>query len=359
MTRLTRADLDGLPNYVPGRSVADLARELGIGEAIKLASNEVPFGPLPGVADAVGEAILQSHRYPDMGVLELRDKLAGHYGVPAERIVTGCGSVALAEHLVKATCLPGDEIVYSWRSFEAYPIIGATAGALSVKVPNTAGHGHDLTAMSAAITDRTRLLIVCNPNNPTGTSVRKDELDRFLDDVPGDVLVILDEAYREFVTDEQVPDGIATYGDRPNVVVLRTLSKAWGLAGLRVGFLVAQPEVAAAIRKVVTPFSTSLVAQAAALAALDAEDEVRRRCAIVITERDRVTEALRKLSMDVPTSQSNFVWLPLGDGAAAFGAACESRGVIVRTFQPDGVRVTIGTPEENDAFLAAAEAAPA
>ncbi|UQU65309.1 histidinol-phosphate transaminase [Couchioplanes caeruleus] len=357
MSRLTRADLDALPAYVPGRNVADLVRELGLAEAIKLASNEVPFGPLPGVAEAVATAVTQSHRYPDMGVVELRDKLADRYGVSPDRIVTGCGSVALAEHLVKATCLPGDEIVYAWRSFEAYPIISAGAGATSVRVPNTPGHGHDLPAMADAITDRTRLAIVCNPNNPTGTSVRRAELDRFLDAVPNDVLVVLDEAYREFVTDDQVPDGLETYGDRPNVVVLRTLSKAWGLAGLRIGFLVGQPEVAAAIRKVLTPFSTSLVAQAAALAALDAEDEVRRRCAIVISERERVTEALRKLLPDVPSSQSNFVWLPLGDQAAAFGAACEKRGIIVRPFQGDGVRVTIGTPEENDAFLAAAEAA--
>ncbi|MEU8229847.1 histidinol-phosphate transaminase [Actinoplanes sp. NPDC048967] len=357
MSRLTRADLEALPAYVPGRSVADLARELGIAEAIKLASNEVPFGPLPGVPEAVAAAMTRSHRYPDMGVLELRDRLAERYGVSPDRIVTGCGSVALAEHLAKATCLPGDEIVYSWRSFEAYPIISAGVGATSIRVPNTPGHGHDLAAMAEAITDRTRLVLVCNPNNPTGTSVRKAELDRFLDAVPSDVLVVLDEAYREFVTDDQVPDGLVTYGDRPNVVVLRTLSKAWGLAGLRIGYLVAQPEVAAAIRKVLTPFSTSLVAQAAALAALDAEQEVVRRCALVISERERVTEALRKLYPDVPASQANFVWLPLGDQAMAFGAACEQRGVIVRPFQGDGVRITIGTPEENDALLAAAEAA--
>jgi histidinol-phosphate aminotransferase len=357
MSRLTRADLEALPAYVPGRSVADLARELGIAEAIKLASNEVPFGPLPGVPEAVAAAMTQSHRYPDMGVLELRDRLAERYGVSPDRIVTGCGSVALAEHLAKATCLPGDEIVYSWRSFEAYPIISAGVGATSIRVPNTPGHGHDLPAMAEAITDRTRLVLVCNPNNPTGTSVRKAELDRFLDAVPSDVLVVLDEAYREFVTDDEVPDGLVSYGDRPNVVVLRTLSKAWGLAGLRIGYLVAQPEVAAAIRKVLTPFSTSLVAQAAALAALDAEQEVVRRCALVISERERVTEALRKLHPDVPASQANFVWLPLGDQAMAFGAACEKRGVIVRPFPGDGVRITIGTPEENDALLAAAEAA--
>ncbi|GAA2193116.1 histidinol-phosphate transaminase [Micromonospora lupini] len=354
--RLTRADLDALPNYVPGRSPADLARELGLPEAIKLASNEVPYGPLPGVVEAVTEAVTTSHRYPDMGVVALRDALAQRYGVDADRIATGCGSVALAEHLVRATCLPGDEVLYSWRSFEAYPIIAATSGATSVRVPNDAGHGHDLAAMAAAVTDRTRMILVCNPNNPTGTAVRRAELDRFLDAVPDDVLVVIDEAYREFVTDAEVPDGL-DYLNRPNVAVLRTLSKAWGLAGLRIGWLVAQPVVAAAIRKVVTPFSTSTAAQAGALAALTQADEMERRCALVVAERDRVTEALRKFVPDVPTSQANFVWLPLGDRAVAFGKACEARGVIVRPFAGDGVRVTIGTPTENDAFLAAAEAA--
>jgi histidinol-phosphate aminotransferase len=371
MSRLTRADLDALPSYVPGRSPADLAREVGLPEAVKLASNEVPYGPLPGVVEAIAQAATGVHRYPDMGVVALREKLAQRYGVPADRIATGCGSVALCEHLVRVACLPGDEVVYSWRSFEAYPIIAATAGATSVRVANTAGHAHDLAAMAAAVTERTRVVLVCNPNNPTGTAIRRAELDEFLAAVPETVLVVLDEAYREFVTDPDVPDGITAYGDRPNVVVLRTLSKAWGLAGLRVGYLVAQPEVAAAVRKVVTPFSTSGVAQAAALAALDATAEVRRRCELVIAERDRVTESVRKLvpsrtgtwdgaiqdRLSVPETQANFVWLPLGDRSAAFGAACEARGVIVRPFQGDGVRVTIGTPAENDAFLTAAESA--
>jgi len=357
MTKLTRADLEALPSYVPGRSPADLARELGLSEAIKLASNEVPYGPLPGVVEAVTEAASGVHRYPDMGVVALRATLAERHDVAPERIATGCGSVALCEHLARATCLPGDEILYSWRSFEAYPIIAATTGATSVRVPNDAGHGHDLAAMAAAVTDRTRMILVCNPNNPTGTSIRRTDLDRFLDAVPDDVLVVLDEAYREFVTDSGVPDGLRVYGDRPNVVVLRTLSKAWGLAGLRVGFLIAQPEVAAAVRKVVTPFSTSAVAQAAALAALAQQEEVNRRCALVVAERDRLGEAVRKLGVDVPDSQANFIWLPLGERSAAFGASCESRGVIVRPFPGDGVRVTVGTPAENDAFLTAAEAA--
>ncbi len=342
MSRLTRPDLDALPAYVPGRTIPG---------SIKLASNEVPYGPLPGVLEAITEAAAGVHRYPDMGVVALRDALAERLGVAPERIATGCGSVALAEHLFRATCLPGDEAVYSWRSFEAYPIIAATSGATSVKVPNTAEHGHDLPAMAAAVTGKTRIIMVCNPNNPTGTALRKPELDAFLDAVPEDVLVVLDEAYREFVTDPSVPDGLVTYGDRPNVVVLRTLSKAWGLAGLRIGYLVASPEVAAAVRKVVTPFSASLLAQAAALAALRASDEMSRRAALVINERERVLTAVRKIFPEVPESQANFVWLPLGDRSAAFAEACERGGVIVRPFQGDGVRVTIGTPEENDAFL--------
>jgi histidinol-phosphate aminotransferase len=345
---LTRADLAALPSYVPGRSVPG---------AIKLASNEVPYGPLPGVVEALTAAAAGVHRYPDMGVVALRETLAGRCGVDPDRVATGCGSVALAEHLVRATCLPGDEVMYAWRSFEAYPIISATAAATSVRVPNLPDHGHDLAAMAAAVNDRTRLIFVCNPNNPTGTAVRRAALDTFLDAVPASVLVVLDEAYREFVTDPDVPDGLAAHGDRPNVAVLRTLSKAWGLAGLRIGYLIAPDEVAAAVRKVVTPFSTSGAAQAAALAALEAGDEMARRVALVVAERERVLAAVRKLVPEVPETQANFVWLPIGDRAVPFAQACESARVIVRAFAGDGVRVTIGTPDENDTFLAAAEAA--
>jgi histidinol-phosphate aminotransferase len=347
MRRLTRPDLDALPSYVPGRTVPG---------AIKLASNEVPYGPLPGVVEAITAAAGAANRYPDMGVVALRETLAERHGVHTDHITTGCGSVALAECLVRASCLPGDEVLYSWRSFEAYPILTASAAATSVRVPNTPEHGHDLSAMAAAVTDRTRLIFICNPNNPTGTAVRRDPLDAFLDAVPDDVLVVLDEAYREFVTDASVPDGLIAYGERPNVVVLRTLSKAWGLAGLRVGYLIAAPDVAAAVRKVVTPFSTSAAAQAAALAALREQAEVKRRVTLVVAERDRLLSALRKLVPDVPDSQANFVWLPLGAGAAEFAGACERANVIVRPFAGDGVRVTVGLPDENDAFLAAAEA---
>ena len=343
MRALTRPDLAALPAYVPGRSTPG---------AIKLSSNEVPYGPLPGVVEAIAEAASHANRYPDMGVLALRGALASRLDVDPDRVVTGCGSVALAEHLTRAACLPGDEVVYSWRSFEAYPIICSTTGARSARVPNTPEHGHDLPAMAAAIGPQTRLVLVCTPNNPTGTALLRPEIDAFLDRVPSDVLVAFDEAYREFVTDPGVPDCLTAYGERPNVAVLRTFSKAWGLAGLRVGYLVAAPEVAAAVQKVLTPFSTSAPAQAAALAALDAEDEMTTRVARVVAERDRMLVAVQKVLPDVPASQANFVWLPLGERASEFGAVCERSGVIVRPFAGDGVRVTIGTPGENDAFLA-------
>ena len=224
-----------------------------------------------------------------------------------------------------------------------------------MRVPNTAGHGHDLTAMAAAITDRTRVVIVCNPNNPTGTACRREELDRFLDAVPDDVLVVLDEAYREFVTDPEVPDGLVEYGDRPNVVVLRTLSKAWGMAGLRCGWLVAAPEVAEAVRKVLTPFSTNMLAQAAALAALASADEMRRRVELILTERRRLLPLIRELVPAVPDTQSNFSGCRSTTRPASARRA-RAHGVIVRPF-PEGVRVTIGTPEENDTFLTAAREA--
>jgi histidinol-phosphate aminotransferase len=307
------------------------------------------------VAKAVAAAVSGSHRYPDMAVVALRERLADMLAVGYERVATGCGSVGLAEHLATATCQHGDEIVFAWRSFEAYPIIAAAVGATAVRVPNGPGHGHDLPAMARAIGGRTRLVFVCNPNNPTGTAVREPELSEFLDAVPPDVLVVLDEAYREFVTDPAVPDGLVAFGDRPNVVVLRTLSKAWGLAGLRVGYLVAAAEVAETVRKVITPFSVSGVAQAAALAALDAGREMRRRAKLVVAERERVEQAVRSLLPQVPPSQANFVWLPLaGPRATELAAACEAEGVIVRPFAGDGVRVTIGTPDENDAFMAVA-----
>lgn len=354
MSAYTRVDLAQLPDYVPGRSIPG---------AIKLASNEVSAGPLPSVVAAITEAATGVNRYPDSGAGALVARLARRFGVDESHLAVGCGSVTLCQQLVQATCQDGDEVVFGWRSFEAYPIVAHVVGATGVRVPNTADHRLDLPAMLAAITPRTRLVFVCTPNNPTGTALTEPELRSFLDAVPPDVLVVIDEAYREFVDDPDVPDGIAATTaawarGRHNVAVLRTFSKAYGLAGLRVGYCVAPEPVAAALRKVFVPFSVNSVAQAAAIASLDAEDELMARCKQVVAERARVRSELLALGYAVPPTQANFVWLPLGERTAEFNEHCLNHKVIVRAFAGDGARVTIGDGAENDAFLAAARSFP-
>jgi histidinol-phosphate aminotransferase len=344
-----RVDLDTLPSYVAGRTVPD---------AVKLSSNEAPGGPLPSVAKAIAEAATEVNRYPDIAVTELSHRLADKLSLPAERIAVGCGSVALCQQLVQALCAPGEEVVFAWRSFEAYPIVTRIAAAADVQVSIDATYTHDLEAMLAAITPRTRLVFVCNPNNPTGTAVRRDELVRFLDAVPSNVLVALDEAYCEYVSDPEVPDGLELLRDRENIAVLRTFSKAYGLAGLRVGYLAGPAAIAEAVRKVYVPFSVNRLAQRAAMACLDAEDELLARCAETRAERDRVRAELLKIGYEVPESQANFVWLPLGERTTEFAEHALANKVVVRTFAPDGVRVTIGWPEENDLFLQAAQTFP-
>ncbi|MCH7229488.1 histidinol-phosphate transaminase [Glycomyces sp. L485] len=342
MTKPLREDLGSIPLYVPGKALPD---------AVKLSSNEVPYGPLPGVADAVAEAAGQVHRYPDLAVVRLRDALAERLGVDAERITTGTGSVALIGHLMQSIADPGCDVVYSWRSFEAYPIAATVAGLSSVQVPNTPDHRHDIPAMAKSIGPDTRAVIVCSPNNPTGRTTTTAELDELFDAVDESVLVVVDEAYREFVTDPDSPDALERYGDRPNAVIFRTFSKAWGLAGLRVGYMIARPEVAATVRKCVIPFAVNNVAQAAASAALEAEDEMRRRVGLVVAERERMLEAVREIVPEVPDSQANFFWLPLGEDSVRFAAHCEERGILVRPFAGDGVRVTLGLPGDNEAIL--------
>jgi histidinol-phosphate aminotransferase len=355
-----RPAVQALPPYRPGRNPADLAREIGVDRAVKLASNEVAFPPLPAVVEALAAAAGETNRYPDNGAVVLTRALADRYGVDPAQVVPGCGAVTLCQQLAQAYNDPGTSLAFAWRSFEMYPLLAQVAGARPVMVPLTPGRPdgpadtHDLEALAAAIDDTTRLVFVCNPNNPTGTAVRRADLERFLDAVPPSTLVVLDEAYREFVTDPDVPDGLEIMRGRPNVALLRTFSKAWGLAGLRVGYLIAEdPAVADAVRRTHVPFSVSMLAQAAAVAALASEDEVRSRCAAVVAERDRLTAGLRERGLDVADSQANFVWLPVGEQAAGLAAALEARAVITRPFAGEGIRVTVGTPEEDDVFLAA------
>ncbi|WP_371405862.1 histidinol-phosphate transaminase [Kribbella sp. NBC_00662] len=347
-----RACLDDVAAYKPGRPPARTDGR----PTYKLSSNENPYPPLPGVLAAATEAAAQMNRYPDMGCVELLDALSARFGVPVSDLAVGTGSVALLYHLLQATVSEGDEVVYAWRSFEAYPIAVQLTGATSVQVPLTADARHDFKAMEAAITDRTKVVLVCTPNNPTGPVVRRDELLAFLDVVPSNVLVVLDEAYREFVRDADVVDGVEVYRDRPNVVVMRTFSKAYGLAGFRVGYAIGHPPVVAAIRKCALPFGVSYVAQSAAIASLAVEEELLERVDALVLERTRVVGELRAAGWDVPETETNFVWLDLGDDTVRFAEAVQAEGVSVRPFPGDGVRVTIGETEANDLFLGVARA---
>ena len=347
-----RSVLDKFAPYRPGKESAT-----SDGRSYKLSSNESPYGPLPSVLKVIAEAAGSINRYPDNGAADLTEAIAGRYGVPASHVAVGCGSVGVAQQLLEAVAEPGAEVMYAWRSFEAYPYLSDLASATSVRVP-LRDEALDLPAMAAAVTERTRLIFVCTPNNPTGTVVHRHELEEFMGRVPQDCLVVLDEAYSEYVRDPEAPDGMTLYRDRPNVAVLRTFSKAYGLAGLRVGFLVGHESVAEAVRKTMLTFSVNALAQAAAVASLAAEAELLDRVDTVVKERDRVRDELLGQGWSVPPTEANFVWLRLGEDTADFAGACDQAGISVRPFAGEGARVSIGDHEANDAFLAVARGYP-
>lgn len=347
-----RATLEGVPAYKPGKPAEAVEGRA----SYKISSNENPYPPLPSVLEVVADAASSMNRYPDMGVTRLTGALAERWGVSPAEIATGTGSVGVLAQLVNITCDPGDEVVYAWRSFEAYPIVVALAGATSVQVPVDAEARHDLPAMAAAVTDRTRLVLVCTPNNPTGPHVTDAELREFLAAVPSDVVVVIDEAYLEFNTAPDAPDALAIWRDHPNVVVLRTFSKAYGLAGLRVGYAVAHGEVATALRKAATPFGVSDLAERAAIASLAAYDELEVRVQALVAERQRVVGALREQGWPVPDTEANFVWMPLGEDTVDFAVACQDQGLTVRPFPGDGARCSIGETEANDRLIEVAAA---
>lgn len=347
-----RPEIAALPAYRQGRQASP--------DAFKLSSNENPFEPLPGVLDAV-RAATAINRYPDATAARLRERLGARYGVSPDDVHVGAGSASLLAQLLLAAAGPGDEVVYAWRSFEAYPSLVAVSGATSVQVPLTADARHDLPAMAAAVTERTRLIIVCSPNNPTGPTVGFDEFTTFVEAVPADVLIVLDEAYAEFVTDPDAVEGhrVRALLARPNVIMLRTFSKAYGLAGLRVGYAIGHTRVLDAARSTAIPLSVTAAAEEAALASLDAESELLHRVAVLAERRDALVARLRETGWDVPDAQGNFVWLPAGDRALEVAAAFEEAGLIVRPFAGDGVRISIGEEESIDRLVeVAASVAP-
>ena len=344
-----RACLSSLPAYVPGEPAPDD----GV-TRYKVSSNESPFGPVPAVLDAAVAAMAGINRYPDMGVVALRERVAEAFSaqdgapqVDPSQIVVSSGSVAVSGDLVRALVDQGDEVVYAWRSFEAYPILVGSHGGTAVPVPLTASLEHDLDAMAAAITERTKLVLLCTPNNPSGPALSTEQVEAFLAQVPDTVVVALDEAYREFADPERRLDSARIFAAHPNVVILRTFSKMQGLAGLRIGYAVAHPVLARAMNQVTVPFGANLVAQAAALATFepDVAAELERRAAWIRGERRRVLDALAAQGWTLPDSQGNFVHLDLAERSGEFAAFADARGLVVRAYGNDGVRITIGEEE--------------
>jgi histidinol-phosphate aminotransferase len=347
-----RAEIAALQPYRQGRPAAP--------DAFKLSSNENPFPTLQAVIDAIADSSV--NRYPDGAATALRARLAERFGVTADEIQAGAGSVSILSQLIQAAAGPGDEVVYAWRSFEAYPGLVTVSGATSVHVPLRSGGDleatHDLQAMAAAVTERTRVILVCTPNNPTSTIITADDFEAFMATVPDTVLVLLDEAYREFVTDPDAVDGIPLLKKYPNLVVLRTFSKAYGLAGLRVGYAVGPAYILDAARATAVPLSVTEPAQRAALAALDHEPELLEQVAALIERRESVERGLADRGwtgdLAIPAAQGNFVWLPTGDQTVAAAEILERHGIVARVFPPDGIRVSIGEPESVETLLRAA-----
>lgn len=346
-----RSVLGRLPRYAAGKPPIVVE---GV-ESYKLSSNENPLPPLPAVLETIA-AQTQVNRYPDPMTAALRAELGPLLGVPPEDIVTGAGSLGALNQILAAFAGQNDydapdEVIYPWRSFEAYPICVGLAGAMSVQVPLLEDSTHDLDGMIAAITDRTRVILLCTPNNPTGPALTEQEVRSFLDRVPSSVVVVLDEAYVEFVRKAGAVEGIQLYRDYPNVIVLRTFSKAHGLAGLRVGYSISQPVLTEHLRVSATPFAVSQIAEHAAVTSLQHIDDVRERVQTIVDERSRVVAGLSGLGWQIPEAEGNFIWLGLGENTPEFAALAEQRGLAVRAFGTEGIRVTIGEPEANSRFL--------
>ncbi len=354
MSLPTKPHVAALRPYQPGKPVEELERELGIQGAAKLASNENPLGPSPRAVAAIRACAERVHRYPDGACFELRAKLSARLGVGGERLVFGTGSDEILELLAKAFLGPGDEAIFAWPSFAMYPIVVQGMGGTAVRVPLDGGLAHDLPAMARALTPRTKLVFVCNPNNPTGTSVGAEAFDCFAAGLPEGVVLVVDEAYREYARRPDFPDALAWTGRRPGTVVLRTFSKIYGLAGLRIGYGLADVELASVLERVRHPFNVNLVAEAAALAALDDEEHVVASREVNGRGIETLTRELGALGYEVVPSDANFVLVRTGAGVYE---RLLREGVIVRPMAgfglPEHVRITIGKPEENERLVKA------
>lgn len=342
-----RRAIQGLPTYKAGKQVPAVE---GL-SPFKLSSNEIAFEPLPSVIDAIAQHAHNIHRYPDPLATKLMEALASKLGVSTQCLATGTGSVGICQQIVQALADAGDEVIFAWRSFEAYPIITAIAGAQAITIELDQHGAHDLPAMARAVTDRTKVMFLCTPNNPTGNIITQQAFDEFITEIPKHVLVVIDEAYVEFNRSADALDGLQAMKMHSNVCVLRTFSKAYGLAGLRVGYFVGPEHIAEAVRKTAVPFGVSSLAQAAAIASLEHERELFDRVDSVIKARTDFVAALEQLGIHAGPSEANFIWWPLGDRTDKFAQLCAEHAIAVRAFSGEGVRITIGEAEAMDRVL--------
>jgi histidinol-phosphate aminotransferase len=347
-------NIRGLQPYRPGKPIADVKRELGLADVIKLASNENNLGPSPLAMEAMLEAIAGVNVYPDGSCFELRQAVAAHVSVEPENLIFGNGSDDLIRLIGLAFLQPGDEIVQDDPTFSQYEAAAVLNGAVCHKVPNL-NWTHHLGAMADRIGDRTRIIFLTNPNNPTGTTVGRVEVERFMDHVPERALVVFDEAYFEYVERPDYPDSISFVREGRNVIVLRTFSKAYGLAGIRLGYGISRPEIVAVLEQVREPFNVSVLAQAAGIAALQDFDHLRRTREMNHAGKCAFYEAFDSLGLSYARSEANFVWVGVGRDSRLVTDQLMRRGVIVRAGAafgaPNHIRVTIGRPEENARFI--------
>ncbi len=341
-----------LPSYKPGKSASSAAEQHGVANAIKLASNESPWGPLPSVVAKLNDSSSGINRYADSGAREVRTKISEWIAVKPEQVTVGCGSVGLLQQLFLTYVDPGDEVIYPWISFEVYPLFTALMGGVAVN-PALTNQAIDLEAVLTDISERTKLIILANPNNPTGTAFSVTELRSFLDKVPAEVVVVLDEAYREFMNPALGDPVHEALADFPNLIVLRTFSKAQGLAALRIGYAVASPELIATLDRTSLPFAINGQAQVAALASIEVHDQIMERVQGVRIERDRIASALVEAGWNVTPSETNFVYLVTGERTEAVALSLEKVGLVTRPFPGIGLRITVGEAKENDRVLAA------
>lgn len=355
--RLIRDEIDPMVPYAPGLRASEVRERIGGGAVHKLSSNENPFGPVPEAIAAMRAILPYLNRYPDGSVRALKPRLAEHLGCDERFIVVGNGSNELLRIIAQAVLSPGDEVVFAWPSFIVYPMAAQLMGATAVKVPLAKGEVHDLEAMLAAITPKTKIVFLCNPNNPTGTIYRRNEFERFLERVPDHVLVVADEAYFEYVTSADYPNAMDYFdGERP-LVVLRTFSKIYSLAAVRVGYGAMPEAVVTAVNKVREPFNVNSVAQIGAYHSLDAVDEIKRRVRLNAQQRGTLYAAFERLGVRFEPSQANFVYVHAERSGELFDALLEE-GVIVRDFgTASALRVGVGTEEDTAATVRAFERA--